>query len=58
MITMNYAVIDPSGLVVNVILWDGVSEWQPPDGHQAVPLTKGGIGWTYVNGQFISPDDV
>jgi hypothetical protein len=53
---MNYAIIDNTGLVVNVILWDGESEWQPPEGYQAVELTDGaGIGWTYADGVFTPP---
>ncbi len=27
-----YAVIDQGGNVINIILWDGVAEWSPPDG--------------------------
>ena len=25
-----YAVVDESGMVINVIVWDGVSDWHPP----------------------------
>jgi hypothetical protein len=52
---MGYAVIDSTGLVVNIIEWDGVTEWTPFDGQQAVPLTQGGIGWQYVDGQLTPP---
>lgn len=34
---MRYAVII-SGIVDNLIVWDGVSEWQPPPGGVAVQL--------------------
>ena len=37
---MNYAVINTdSGLVVNVVVWDGESEWIPPEGHEVVGLS-------------------
>lgn len=53
---MTYAIINSENLVVNVIEWDGTTEWQPPDGHQIVPLAQeGGIGWSYVDGEFVSP---
>lgn len=58
MITMNYAVIDSTGLVVNVIVWDGVSPWEPPVEHSVVLLEKGGIGWKIEDGNFIPPSQV
>lgn len=27
-----YAVVDDAGTVVNIIMWDGVSPWTPPEG--------------------------
>jgi hypothetical protein len=52
------------GVVVNVSLWDGVQPYTPPDGAEMVPLPTfidedgierytGGIGWDYVDGQFL-----
>jgi hypothetical protein len=40
---MNYAVLDPAGICVNYTVWDGVSEWQPPESHILVdaPLQIG-----------------
>jgi hypothetical protein len=52
---MSYAIIDNANKVVNVIEWDGSAEWQPPHDHQAVPLIQGGIGWSYIDGQFAPP---
>lgn len=53
---MTYAIIDQNNLVVNVTTWDGQSPWQPPKGHQAVELNaEAGIGWSYIDGQFVSP---
>lgn len=31
-----YGVIDASGQVINVTLWDGMSDWHPGDGLRAV----------------------
>jgi hypothetical protein len=53
---MNYALVNSANLVINIIVWDGGSDWQPPVGCQAVALTgNAGIGWTYANGVFIPP---
>lgn len=58
MISMGYAIVDSTGLVTNIIEWDGASDWAPPDGQQAVPLTNnGGISWHYTNGEFTPPFD-
>lgn len=35
---MNYAVIHSTGYVVNIVLWDGVSPWTPPDDTELVAL--------------------
>jgi len=53
---MTYAIISQSQ-VVNIVEWDGTTSWQPPEGCQAVPLTEGGIGWTYIDGQFVPPPE-
>lgn len=37
---MRYALINENGLVENIIIWDGVSEIQWPDGWTAVPATS------------------
>ena len=52
------------GKVVNVSVWDGVQEYTPPDDAEMIPLPSfidedgverhiGGIGWDYVDGEFI-----
>lgn len=49
-----YAVIE-NGTVVNVVLWDGESEWSPDNG-VAIPAADGvGIGWLYADGEFSAP---
>lgn len=32
-----YAILNTEGLCVNRILWDGESDWQPPEGYTAIP---------------------
>ncbi|MCK2420152.1 tail fiber assembly protein [Escherichia coli] len=50
-----YAVIE-NNTVVNVVLWDGESEWSPDNG-VAIPAADGvGIGWLYADGAFTAPD--
>jgi hypothetical protein len=34
---MKYAILNADGICINRILWDGESNWQPPDGCTAVP---------------------
>lgn len=53
----NYAVI-VNDTVVNMVVWDGKSEWSPSEGF-AVPVQDGaqvGMGWKYINGEFIDPN--
>lgn len=33
---MEYAILNAEGICINRILWDGESEWQPPEGCTAV----------------------
>jgi len=50
-----WAVID-GGTVVSCVVWDGVSDWSPPNGTTLVALADHphvGIGWTYTDGTFI-----
>ena len=54
----NYAIIDATNTVINAVVWDGKPPWAPPENCIAVAIPKdssAGIGWTYVNGQFIAP---
>ena len=50
-----WAVIDVD-TVVNTVVWDGVSDWTPPDGTTLVSLAEHphvGIGWDFVDGEFV-----
>jgi hypothetical protein len=51
-----YAVVKDE-LVINTIVWDGITAWDPPEDCVAVLTgdSGAGIGWGYVNGQFIPP---
>lgn len=54
-----YAVIRiEDNIVDNVVIWDGVTEWQPPANHVLQQLDdhlSGGIGWQWdpINQIFI-----
>jgi hypothetical protein len=57
---MIYAIIDQFNSVINVIFWDGESQWIPPENCTAVHVTGESavsIGWTYVDGEFIPPQE-
>ena len=45
---MRYAVINQNDTVENVILWDGVTEFDPGEGYQLVPDD----GTAEINGQY------
>jgi hypothetical protein len=53
---MNYAVV-LNDIVINVVVWDGVSDWSPIEGvailipEETVVL----IGFLYAEGLFIDP---
>jgi hypothetical protein len=52
-----YAVIDDQNEVVNVIEWDGVSNWMPPAGHVVIPheqCARGDI-WMEEIEDFVRP---
>lgn len=50
-----YAVIVNS-VVVNILLWDGESEWTPPEGFAVPSPDYVGINWRYEDGNFIDPN--
>jgi hypothetical protein len=56
----NYALIDETGIVQCVTVWDGISKWQPPNNWTAVLNPENicaAVGWTYVNGTFTPPQE-
>lgn len=55
---MDYAVVDSSGLIVNVVVFNGVDAWNPPEGEASIKIPEGSgvaIGWSYVNDEFVPP---
>ena len=52
---MNYAIIK-DGVVVNAIVWDGVTPCET-DGQKVALTGNAGIGWTYADGQFVAPPE-
>lgn len=38
---MIYAILDSEGKCINRTIWDGVTNWQPPEGCTAVPDEEG-----------------
>ncbi|EPF2242196.1 hypothetical protein ACSP9K_000536 [Citrobacter werkmanii] len=50
-----YAVVN-NGVVVNIAVWDGESEWKPTDG--IAVLAEGGVGisWLYDGKSFTNPE--
>lgn len=64
MATQNYCLVDASGNVNNVIVYDGdpasptYSPYTPPAGMtlQLDPLQQAGIGWTYNGTAFTNPN--
>lgn len=52
----NYAIINmTTGIVENVALWDGIAEWAPPDGCEAIQSDTAWMGWSYADGVFSPP---
>lgn len=52
----NFAVVE-NGKVINIVVWDGVTEWKPDSG-EAIIAPDGvgvGVGWLYADGVFTAP---
>jgi len=44
------------GVVINVIVWDGATEFIYPFPHDSIIASDtAGIGWGYQDGEFIAP---
>ena len=54
----DYAIVDSSNVVVNIIEWDGESEWYPPSGCTAIEadVNNAKIGDIWDGTQFTSPE--
>lgn len=53
-----YAVVNQENTVENIILWDEVSQWEPPEGRSLVKVEEAvcDIGWKHENGVFTNPN--
>lgn len=55
----NYAVVNKSsGLVENIVIWDGLAEWASPDGTSTIETDSASIGWSYSDGKFSPPPEI
>ena len=55
---MRYALVDADGLVVNAIVWDGETKFDPGEGLTVAKIPDGigaGPGWTYDGTNWIAP---
>lgn len=51
-----YAIIEiDTGLVINMTLWDGISEYNPGNQYELVQTDVAWIGWSYSNRAFYPP---
>ena len=52
-----YAVVR-DGVVENIIVWDGETEWSPPEGCEVIATPDGcAIGWLVENGVPQRPEE-
>lgn len=49
-----YAVVK-DGVVINIVVWDGETEWQPDDGFAVKTDGSVGIGWLFDGETFTQP---
>jgi len=53
---MNWLVIDGTGAVVNIVVWDGQAEFRLDSGLALVQQPDGvGIGWVWNGATWIAP---
>lgn len=55
MMINKYAIVK-DGTVINTIVWDGESDWQPSEGEAILCPEDVSIGWKYEKGRFIDPN--
>ena len=44
---LRHGIVNEEGKVINIIVWDGVSPWNPPKGHIAIQHDSIDIGDLY-----------
>jgi len=53
-----FGLVNPQGLIENAFYWDEVNPYPTPEGYSVVRIDNVencGIGWSYINGEFIDP---
>ena len=53
-----FAVVSNQNEVINTVVWNEDTNWTPPPGCTVIEILDGstaGVGWTYIDGQFIPP---
>ena len=51
-----YAIVDnATSKVVNIIIWDGVTSYTPPQGTSAIKANGACIGWEWDGQSFVNP---
>lgn len=53
---MRYAIV-VNGIVTNVVIWDGVTQWAHEGEAVAIADMPIGIGWNYDGSVFTEPDE-
>ncbi|CQH33023.1 hypothetical protein DVP43_22030 [Yersinia enterocolitica] len=54
-----YALVDSNSIVVNTIVLEDGTGWEPPDGLILVKCVNVcGLGWEYKDGEFIQPPEL
>lgn len=56
---MKYLTLNTDGLVINVIIWDGLTPYNPGQSDTLIALTDAPqgawTGWTYISGVWTPP---
>lgn len=53
---MRYLELDTNGRVINIIIWDGITPYDP--GYTLIPCTDAPhatYGWQLIDGQWVAP---
>ena len=57
---MRWLELNAEGVVINVVVWDGVSTYAPQGVAQLLPCSEHpgvSFGWKLVNGEWIQPQE-
>ncbi|OVZ87863.1 hypothetical protein CBW58_20155 [Yersinia frederiksenii] len=51
----NRYMVVKDGVVINTVVWDGISDWEPEAGTAILAGENAGIGWLYDGVKFTAP---